>query len=58
MNFILANLMKKFLKNITLIGVDHKIERLKKAFEICEYYFDFEDKKLITITDNETITDT
>lgn len=45
--------MKRKLKNITLLGVDHKLERLLKAFEICESYFDFADKKIITTTDSE-----
>lgn len=50
--------MKLHLPNITLLGADHKMDRLKKAFEICEYYCDFADKKLITTTDTERITET
>lgn len=50
--------MKRKLENVTLLGADHKIERLKKAFEICESYFDFADKKLITSTDSEMVTET
>jgi len=56
--FMFPTLMKRKLANITLLGVDHNMERLKKAFEICEYYFDFAEKKLITTTDTEMVTDT
>lgn len=50
--------MKRKLENITLLGVDHKLDRLQKAFEICEHYFYFADKKLFTRTIRETITNT
>ncbi len=49
--------MKKRLEDVTLIWADHNGERLKKAFEICEYYFDFADKKLFTSSLSESITD-
>jgi len=50
--------MKRKLENVTLLGADHKMERLKKTFEICESYFDFGDKKLITNTYSELVTET
>lgn len=45
--------MKRKFDNITLLWVDHKKDRLLKAFEICSHYFDFAEKKLITVTDKE-----
>jgi hypothetical protein len=50
--------MKKHLPNVTLFGADHKFERLAKAFDICGHYCDFADKKIVTTTDNERVTET
>lgn len=50
--------MKPYLPTVTLFGADHKLERLLRAFEICEHYCDFGAKNIATVTENEFVTET
>lgn len=49
--------MKKKLENIILVWVDSQFKRISKVFEICENYFDFADKKIITQIENNRVTE-
>lgn len=49
--------MKLHLPAVTLFWADHKIDRLLKAFEICEYYADFWAKRIVTRPTSEYVTE-